>query len=324
MKVNVILIRGNKKEEVSIYQDELSSFLLKNKDYFIIYESYIDNQISLNVNIPECIDYSQVLMTYTLLQEYEVKEKYVLNRIYNLKNQDYDVYEVSLKILNDKVKLLSTNDNNFMNNSEIQKLKQEKKSILEEVKKEMNISQIFLLFIKEKQKLLSPFQEELFKHYREFDLKRILIEDDNLNYALNNGNAGCITIFKDEVKKSTTTKKYHDNEFELHLRSKGYKTDVFKEKNNFNSFIKLMNEYNCCFIRLFASSIMIWTPEVLNEFQIQQLKNILEETKKIEEMTNKKIEIYTYGVLKSNDTLNSVDNVLNKLSDIKNNKISKI
>lgn len=325
----VILIKDNKKEEFLINQEELSSFLLKNEEYFIIYESLIKNevngtysedQVSLNINIPKSIDYSSVITIYKILQELEQDSKYILKKIYNIREDDFDTYELSNRILNQRVQLLYNNENNFMNNSNIQKLKNEGKSIVEEVKKELNISEIFLLFVKEKQGLLSLSQQDLFKHYRCFDIRNILTVDENLNYSLNNGNAGSITIFEDEVKKTTTTKKYHDNEFEMHLRTKGYKTDVFKYKNNFNDFIKFVTDYHCCFIRLFTSGLMIWAPEELNDYQINEIENILKEVNIIEKESNQKFDIYSYGILKiRNQEEISIDDLIEKLLEIKNN-----
>lgn len=324
----VILIKDNKKEEFLINQEELSSFLLKNKECFIIYESLIKNevngtygedQVSLNVNIPKSIDYSSVITIYKILQELEQDSKYILKKIYNIREDDFDTYELSNRILDQRVQLLYNNENNFMNNSNIQKLKKEGKSIVEEVKKELNISEIFLLFVKEKQGLLSLSQQDLFKHYRCFDIKTILTVDENLSYSLNNGNAGSITIFEDEAKKTTTTKKHHDDEFEMHIRTKGYKADIFEDKNSFNSFIRLMNYCHCCFIRLFTSGFMMWTPEELNDYQFNEIENILREISMIEKESGKKFDIYSYGVLKNEDSEHSIDYLIERLLEIKNN-----
>lgn len=155
-------------------------------------------------------------------------------------------------------------------------------------------------FINEKIGNLNKDQQEMLSHYRKFDLKRLITIDEKTKYALNNGNAGLIIIAPDKVYRSTCKKEIHlrqissimenqyYNEFQMNrdatLYSKPSEQEIFH-----SIMIQLSN--NIYYPAIF------WSPEKINEFQYQQLLNVIDEIEEIEKTTNARMPIsYSGGI----------------------------
>ena len=317
--MNLILIKDNEKEEIVI-NDDISSFL-KNKlkeKYFIIGEENLTNQIDNNeikdqknlvIFIPNDIDSKLVQYVYEFIKEKEKNKEYKIKKIYNIRDNDYDTYEFTFYNFLTRMKKLYQCENYFMDNSQIQNLKEKNYSIEKLLKEELSVSEVFLLFVNEKLNKLTNIQKELFNHYRNFNLENLLFIDEDLNFSLNNGNAGAITIFPNDILKSNVSKKYHENEFRKHLKSKN-----IDDKSINNKMKEIANKYQICFIRVCTGYFIIECPDKMNEYQQNELLKLLKEVRNLEKKYLQKVEV----IFKDNYDL-SIDEIINKLK--KNKKI---
>lgn len=284
--------------------DDLISKLVKENLIVIsqLYKEYENNgdicKYSLEVYIPRIIDYSSILISYEFI---EIAEQDIYGgdkKLYNYHNfdSDYDYYnEEQAKIFRlyefDLNNLLVTDNlfdkaNKLINNisNDINDFESENK-LLQIINANRNISDIFLYFVKEKLGLLSDDEKLMFKYYREFDLKRLLI--GNLKkYPLNNDNSGVISIFKDQIYKSTLTKMNHTKEIIHHLIEYGYNiTDKI-------SITTVCEIYNVIIVKIIYNTLIIWSPKKINMFQKKNLLSILEQVKMIDAYNNDEIEVY--------------------------------
>lgn len=279
---NLTIIKNGKQQNLSILKENCNQTiqeLLEMESIIIADEygpipnngtyEYNDYMKNLNIYIPKKIDAASITLAYEVIKDLENNSNFIDHFIYNYREDDYDYYSES------KAKLNRVNDNvveslkNKTDNSKIEELisyiekgidvEQNKKELLAAINKEREISNIFLYYAKEKLNLLTVKEKEMFQNYREFALERLLISDDMFKYPLNNGGAGCISIFEDSIISSTTTKMQHGEETKYHLRKCGL--------GDISDAAQAHMEFNLIEIQLYKDSLVIYTPDNLNEYQ---------------------------------------------------------
>lgn len=305
MNITAIISGNIKSFDIPYEESDILITKLVKENFIVIselYKKYENNgdicKCSLIVYIPRIVDYSSILPSYEFIEKAEQDIYGGDKRLYNYHSfdSDYDYYnEKQAKIfrlyefdlnnlpvddhLLEKTNKLIDNINNDINTFESED------RLLEIINNNRNVSDIFLYFINEKLGLLSNYEKLMFKYYREFNLKRLLI--DNLKkYPLNNDNSGVISIFEDKVYKSALTKMNHINEIRHHLIKYGY---------NINDKIKMTTVcevYNVIIVKIIYNTLIIWAPKKFNMFQKENLLSILEETRTINNCSKDEIEIY--------------------------------
>lgn len=148
-----------------------------------------------------------------------------------------------------------------------QNLSYRHRKMLEKENNDRNQFAMVDLFIRKKLNGLTEHEEKIYREYEEFDLERILYED-NTKYALNNGNGAVITIFPDKTYESNTTKIEHSYEHDQHL--KAYKEETGSYCPN-NIYIQLSTKRAVC-----------WIPTEINEYQLQQLDNLMDKINELD------------------------------------------
>lgn len=150
-----------------------------------------------------------------------------------------------------------------------QNLSYRHRKMLEKENNDRNQFAIVDLFIRKKLNGLTEHETKVYREYEEFNLEKILY-DDNTIYALNNNNGAVITIFPDKMYASNTTKIEHSNEHKQH--NKVYEQETGSYCPN-NIYIQLANGLAAC-----------WIPTDANEYQLQQLDNIMDQMHEMEQV----------------------------------------
>lgn len=304
---NLIVIKNGEKQQLSVLKEncnqniqellEMGSIIVAD-EYAPIsnngkYE-YYDYMKHLNVYIPKKIDTASITLAYEVIESLENNSNFIDRFIYNYREDDYDYYhegQAKLNRISDKaVETLK----NKTDNSKIEELisyiekgidiEKNKKELLDAINDERKISNIFLIFAKEKLNLLSNKENKMVQAYRNFDLERLLTADNIFEYSLNNGGAGCISIFEDDIISSTATKMQHGEETKYHLRKRGL--------GDISDVSQAHVQFNLIEIQLYKDTLVIYTPNNLNEYQKEQLLSILNQVKQIEINHQEKIDVH--------------------------------
>lgn len=163
-------------------------------------------------------------------------------------------------------------DCNFIEYEVDPKLSYRQRKAYEKENNDRNPLAIIDLFLRKKLGGLTEYEEKVYKEYEEFNLEKILYED-NSKYALNNGNAGVITIFKDDTYVSTNTKIEHSYEHDQHLRA-------YKEAMGINSSDNI-------YIQLSTKQVACWIPTEINEYQQQKLDELMNQIDELDTVRGK-------------------------------------
>ena len=147
------------------------------------------------------------------------------------------------------------------------------------------------LFLRKKLNGLTSKEEKMYYLYEDFNLETLLC-DDNTSFALNNGNSGVITIFEDEIYKSTVTKMAHIDENKQHI-------NAYMESNG------IKEDINNIFIQITSGYVACWLPTKINEYQSEKLNEVLNE---VEDIKTLRGNIKLFGaVIDNNDKSNIME-----------------
>lgn len=133
------------------------------------------------------------------------------------------------------------------------------------------------IFFRDKIGTLTSEEQEMIKRYREFDVDRILTEDDD-NNLINNQNSGVVIITPDKFIGSTLKTRLHMNQIISVIRNRYYED----YKNNRTIHLKQSpedspDEFQTIMAEILRIGsmpmILIWIPKNINEFQYQHLRN---------------------------------------------------
>lgn len=156
------------------------------------------------------------------------------------------------------------------------------------------------VFLRKKLNGLTKKEEKMYQVYEDFNIEKLLY-DDNTKFALNNGNSGVITIFKDETYKSTVTKMAHIDENKQHINAYMDLTGKMEEPDNI--YIQLTNGYIAC-----------WLPTEINEYQNKQLNEFLNE---IENLQILRGNLEVFGAVREGNDIFNIREEFDEIDSIK-------
>jgi len=133
-------------------------------------------------------------------------------------------------------------------------------------------SSVLPYFLKEKLQTLNEEEKRVVSYYRNFDLDRMLLENEAQSFPLTNDNAGVIVVDKEEVYESTTKKLQHGEEFNTIFSNLGKEELILSCDFLWDKADVLEN----ILIQVCFKEIIIWAPEVskLNDYQKEYLKDL--------------------------------------------------
>lgn len=322
---NLIVIKNGRQQQLSVLKENSNQTiqeLLKTGSIVIEDEytpilnngeyNYSDNIKNLKIYIPESIDIVSIPVSYEIIKNIEKNPNFINRFIYNYRKDDYDYYDERQAKLNKIYDDIIDELKDKVDNSKIQELiscikngidvDENKNELLSIINEEKNVSNIFLYYTKEKVDLLSSKGKEMLQVYRSFNLEKLLTSYEYIKYPLNNGGAGCISIFEDDMISSPITKMQHSEETRYHLKKRGlgYISDISK------SYI----EFNVIEIQLYKNTLIIYTPDNLNEYQKEQLLSILNQVKQIEVNCQEKIDVNLDKYQQEENYSTDVDDVI--------------
>lgn len=278
------LIKDNEVKEITSTREEYYDLIFKllkenyiivsNQYSFVLYNNkyeYHDYMKQLKIYIPNKINDSSISITYDIIKNHEENSNIINKLIYNIRGDDYDLYQED-----------NLNDNDKTN----------------------SVSKIFLCYVRKKLNLLSESEKKMFQYYREFDLERLLTSDEITKFPLNNDNAGVISIFDNEIYTSTCTKVQHSGEIDYHIK----KHDKEQKIESEDTIYTKKEKFHEIIIQVLKGELLIWTPEKITEFQKEQLFIILEKVKMINKKSN--IIVWLDKIEKQKDTTNNIDNII--------------
>lgn len=140
-------------------------------------------------------------------------------------------------------------------------------------------------FINYKLKKLTKEEQEMFKKYFEFDLKRMLMEESN-EYPVTNRGEGVVIITKDGKKYASTKKKEEHRNEAIEMLG-----DITGETVDSNlSIEELVQKYNIIVSRIYKTdraAIFSYLPDNLTSIQIKKFTSFLREAEEVEKELQK-------------------------------------
>ena len=138
--------------------------------------------------------------------------------------------------------------------------------------------QVLPYYLKDKTDELTEDEKKMFEKYRHYDLVDVLIGNNQSKYPLiNNSNAGVIVISSNKTEASTLKEMKHSKEFKVILK---FLHPNLKFNRRF-SIMDIVNDTNDILIQLYDHQLILWLPEKLNNYQINELKKLIIQVKEI-------------------------------------------
>lgn len=157
-------------------------------------------------------------------------------------------------------------------------------------------SEILPYFLKEKTGKLSDEEKKVIHKYRDFNLENLLIEDIPKENKLNNDNLGVIIITTENMYFSTCKKRQHRKEIDMIF-------DYLRPDIDMKMSIQdLVDETRSVVIQVSKGELAITFPKHLKNYQINQMKNLLEIIRQLNIKTKENI------VLSASESFNGKTN----------------
>lgn len=176
-------------------------------------------------------------------------------------------------------------------------------------------------FLREKTNELTEDEKVMFKKYREFNLEDLLTIDYKSIYPINNSNSGVIIITEDKTVSSTCKKDQHG--LEIIDITNVLHPNLDTKKMNVNERVNATSDI--C-VQIFTGDMIINLPDNMNEYQIDQLNILMDNTRLINDknIANEKEEILVAGQYVNNleEKYRSIDEFNELIISLKENRKS--
>lgn len=291
----VFLKNGEKTEEIFSEEDRDDFFEkadeLIEKDYTVIInsENILDVDLGKSFSIDDYENLKEVVSTYT---EEELDEMRINNHVIRNGLEDYDIYDYG------HIK--------YIMNIHKDKYTEERYNQILESRKPIKVLDIYA---RQRIGTLTKEEQDMYNKYANFDLDFLLFSDNSDLLTINTDNSGFITIFEDDIFKNTNTTDAHSET--KNKQEKWYKNKHHKESiNNVSIFI-------------YKETMVLFVPEIMTDYQKDELSKIILEVDDLCKFHNKDISI-EMGIEDKNgellDTYNDLDGIKEKFVQKKESK----
>ncbi len=273
----VYLKDGEKTEEIFSEEDRDDFFEradeLIEKDYTVIINSgnILDVDLGKSFSIRDYENLKEVVSSYT---EEELGEMRINNHVVRNGLEDYDIYDYG------HIKYVMKSHKDKYTEEHYNQVLENRKPI-----------KILDIYARQKVGALTQEEQDMYNKYVNFDLDFLLFSENSDLLTVNTDNSGFITIFEDDIYKNTNTT-------DAHSETKRKQERWYINKNHKESISNVS-------IYIFKETMVCYIPEVMTDYQKEELSKIILEVDDLCKFHNKDIAIEVGVENKSGELLDT-------------------